>query len=86
MNQTLRKTVIDRLRPPAESRAELVRDVHKDVVIDVLCESEGRTVEILGRERRRRWAEAEKLEILAAVNAPGETLAHVARRYDVSRS
>jgi transposase len=54
--------------------------------MDVLCESEGRAVEILGRERRRRWTEAEKLEILAAVEAPGETLAHVARRYDVSRS
>lgn len=54
--------------------------------MDVLCESEGRAVEILGRERRRRWTEAEKLEILAAVEAPGETLARVARRYDVSRS
>ena len=54
--------------------------------MDVLYESEGRTVEILGRERRRRWSEAEKLEILAAVEARGETLARVARRYDVSRS
>ncbi len=54
--------------------------------MDVLFESEGRTVEILGRERRRRWSEAEKLEILAAVEARGETLARVARRYDVSRS
>ena len=54
--------------------------------MDVLCESEGRLVEILGRERRRRWTDAKKLEILAAVEANGETLAQVARRYDVSRS
>lgn len=43
-------------------------------------------MEILGRERRRRWTEAQKLEILAAVGVKGETLARVARRYDVSRS
>jgi transposase len=43
-------------------------------------------VEILGRERRRRWTQAEKLEIVAAVGLDGETLARVARRYDVSRS
>jgi transposase len=43
-------------------------------------------VEILGRERRRRWRQAEKLEIVAAVGVNGETLARVARRYDVSRS
>ena len=43
-------------------------------------------MEILGRERRRRWSNAEKLEIVAAVGVNGETLARVARRYDVSRS
>jgi transposase len=43
-------------------------------------------VEILGRERRRRWSNAERLEIIAAVGVHGETLARVARRYDVSRS
>ena len=43
-------------------------------------------MEILGRERRRRWVQAEKLEIVAAVGVNGETLARVARRYDVSRS
>lgn len=47
--------------------------------------NEGRAVEILGRERRLRWTEAEKLEILAALEAPGASLAHVARRYDVSQ-
>ena len=43
-------------------------------------------MEILGRERRRRWSSAERLEIVAAVGVNGETLARVARRYDVSRS
>lgn len=43
-------------------------------------------MEILGRERRRRWSTAERLEIVAAVGVNGETLARVARRHDVSRS
>ncbi len=43
-------------------------------------------MEILGRERRRRWSNAERLKIIAAVGVNGETLARVARRYDVSRS
>lgn len=43
-------------------------------------------MEILGQERRRRWSNAEKLDIVAAVGVNGETLARVARRYDVSRS
>ncbi len=43
-------------------------------------------MEILGRERRRRWSDAEKLEILAAIGLNGEALARVAWRYDVSRS
>lgn len=43
-------------------------------------------MEILGRERRRRWTRAEKLEIVAAVGVNGETLSRVAQRYDVTRS
>ena len=43
-------------------------------------------MEILGRERRRRWSNAERLKIITAVGVNGETLARVARRYDVSRS
>ena len=43
-------------------------------------------MEILGRERRRRWSNAERFEIIAVVGVNGETLARVARRYDVSRS
>ena len=65
-------------------RAVGIRDVDKDVLIDVLNSNEG-AMEILGWERRRRWTEAEKLEIVAAVGVNGETLSRVARRYDVSR-
>lgn len=43
-------------------------------------------MEIAGRKRRRRWSNAERLEIVAAVGVNGETLARVARRYDVLRS
>lgn len=43
-------------------------------------------MEILGRERRRRWTQVKKLEIVAAVGVNGETLSRVAQRYDVTRS
>jgi transposase len=43
-------------------------------------------MEILGRERRRRWTRAEKQEIVAAVGVNGEPLSRVAQRYDVTRS
>ena len=42
-------------------------------------------MEILGRERRRHWTRAEKLEIVAAVGVNGEPLSRVAQRYDVTR-
>lgn len=41
--------------------------------------------EILGRERRRRWTDEQKLEIIGAVGVNGATLANVARRHDVTR-
>jgi transposase len=53
--------------------------------MDVLSESES-GMEILGRERRRRWTRAEKLEIVAAVGVNGEPLSRVAQHYDVTRS
>ncbi|WCP15930.1 hypothetical protein sphantq_04420 (plasmid) [Sphingobium sp. AntQ-1] len=37
-----KSSVTDRLRPPARRRYERVRDVHKDVAMDVLSGSEGR--------------------------------------------
>lgn len=42
-------------------------------------------MEVLGVERRRRWSDAAKLEILSEVNTNGWTLADVARRHDVTR-
>lgn len=41
--------------------------------------------EILGRERRRRWTDEQKLEIIGAVGIDGATLADVARHHDLSR-
>jgi len=43
-------------------------------------------VVIAGPERRRRWAEEERLSILAEAFAPGACVADVARRGDVSTS
>ena len=37
-----------------------------------------------GPERRRRWSEEERLQILAEAFAPGALVAQVARRHDVS--
>lgn len=42
-------------------------------------------VEVLGVERRRRWTDAAKLEILGEVNTNGWTVADVARRHDLTR-
>ena len=40
---------------------------------------------ITGVERRRQWADEEKLRILAELNEPGVKFSEVARRHDVSR-
>jgi transposase len=40
---------------------------------------------ITGVERRRRWRDEEKLQILAELDAPGARFNDVARRHDVSR-
>lgn len=37
-----------------------------------------------GRERRRRWNDEERLQILSEAFSPGACVAEVARRYDVS--
>jgi transposase len=42
-------------------------------------------VEILGIERRRRWHDDEKLEIVLSVGIGGATVTDVARRRDVTR-
>lgn len=38
---------------------------------------------VTGRERRRRWSDAEKLGVLAEADASGLSLAEVARRHDL---
>jgi len=43
------------------------------------------SVEVLGIERRRRWTDAAKLEILGEVSTNGWTVADVARRHDLTR-
>lgn len=42
--------------------------------------------EILGVERRRRWSDEAKLEIVLSVGMGGATLTQVAQRHDVARS
>lgn len=42
-------------------------------------------VEILGQERRRRWRDEEKLEIVMSVGVAGATITEVAHRHDVTR-
>jgi transposase len=41
--------------------------------------------DILGRERRRRWGEEEKLEIVLSVGVNGASVTQVAQRHDVTR-
>lgn len=41
--------------------------------------------DILGLERRRRWCDEEKLEIVLSVGAGGATVTQVAQRHDVTR-
>src|SRR3546814_13660300 len=41
--------------------------------------------EILGQERRRRWTDQQKLEIIGSVGVNGATLAEVARRHEITR-
>ena len=42
--------------------------------------------EVLGVERRRRWSEDEKLEILSEVGVGGASVTQVAQRYEITRS
>ncbi len=42
-------------------------------------------VEILGDERRRRWSDEKKLDIVMSVGVNGATVTEVARRHDVTR-
>lgn len=42
-------------------------------------------VEILGEERRRRWSDEKKLDVVMSVGIDGATVSEVARRHDVTR-
>ncbi|MNL38768.1 IS2 repressor TnpA [compost metagenome] len=42
-------------------------------------------VEILGQERRRRWGDEQKLDIVMSVGVSGATVTEVAHRHDVTR-
>ncbi|MER9953187.1 transposase [Mesorhizobium sp. M0047] len=42
-------------------------------------------VEILGAERRRRWGDKKKLDIVMSVGIEGATVTEVAERHDVTR-
>ncbi len=46
----------------------------------------GRMTLITGGERRRRWSDADRARILAAISEPGAVVAEVARREDVCTS
>ena len=46
---------------------------------------DGRVEIITGRERRRRWSDADKLRIVAEAEEPGACFSHVAQRHEVSR-
>ncbi|MDK8872358.1 transposase [Paracoccus sp. SSJ] len=41
--------------------------------------------DILGLDRRRRWSDEEKLEIVLSVGVDGATVTQVAQRHDVTR-
>lgn len=45
-----------------------------------------RVTVITGAERRRRWSEGERREILAAAFSPGAVVADVSRQFEVSTS
>lgn len=44
-----------------------------------------RHLEVLGRERRRRWSDTEKISVLERVGVDGRTVADVAREADLTR-
>ena len=59
--------------------------MHNDVVNDVSYAGFVMRGDILGLERRRRWCDEEKLEIVLSVGVAGATVTQVAQRHDVTR-
>jgi transposase len=59
--------------------------VHSDVINDVSYAGLSMRGDILGLERRRRWGDEEKLEIVLSVGEGGATVTQVAQRHEVTR-
>lgn len=59
--------------------------MYSDVVCDVSYAGLAMRGDILGLERRRRWSDDEKLEIVLSVGMGGATVTQVAQRHDVTR-
>lgn len=59
--------------------------MHSDVVNDVSYAGLAMRGDILGLERRRRWSDDEKLEIVMSVGVGDATVTQVAQRHDVTR-
>lgn len=59
--------------------------MHNDVVKDVSYAGQLMRGDILGLERRRRWGDEEKLEIVLSVGVGGATVTQVAQRHEVTR-
>lgn len=59
--------------------------MHNDVVNDVSYAGLVMRGDILGLERRRRWCDEEKLEIVLSVGVGGATVTQVAQRHEVTR-
>jgi transposase len=59
--------------------------VHNDVVNDVSYAGLVMRGDILGLERRRRWGDEEKLEIVLSVGVGSATVTQVAQRHEVTR-
>lgn len=59
--------------------------MHNDVVNDVSYVGLVMRGDILGLERRRRWGDEKKLEIVLSVGVGGATVTQVAQRHEVTR-
>ena len=59
--------------------------MHNDVVNDVSYAGLVMRCDILGLERRRRWCDEEKLEIVSLIGVGGATVTQVAQRHEVTR-
>jgi transposase len=59
--------------------------VHSDVVKDVSWAEFSVQGDVLGRERRRRWRDEEKLAIVLEVGVDGASVTSVAQRHELTR-